>query len=78
MTLIGQFRILLHGVDEQVGVDILPAVDPEVVPELVAGPGCIVMGAEFGIDRIFYREFLVGLPGNFKEFGRADDCRVPC
>src|SRR5512133_3638907 len=38
-----ELRLLLNSMDEQVGVDIFPAVNPEMMPELVTGPGCIIM-----------------------------------
>ena len=66
-----QNGLLLHGMDKQVGVDIFPAVYPEMMAELVSGTGGIVMGAEFGINSIFYRQFLVGLTCYREEFARA-------
>ena len=64
--------LLLHRMDKQVGVDILPAVDPEVVAELIAGPGCVLVGPEFGIDRNLPGQFVVGLLRKGEEFRRAD------
>src|SRR5512136_409246 len=45
-----ELRVLLNGVDEQVGVDVFPAIDPEMVAELITGPGRIVVGAELRIN----------------------------
>src|SRR5208337_72113 len=68
----GECRFLLNGVDEQVGVDVCAAVDPEVVAELITGPRGELMVTEFRVDRVFPGQFPVSLARKYKEVPRAD------